>query len=143
MIDILRSEEKLISLLSSLGLDSQKIEEALLSTDPEFSKPRFDVWEDKRVSVFVDVEKDSRFSQLRQNLVEMLRPSFYGQPRFCRRNVFNALFVLDPSTKEGQDVLATTWSFFYNGYPIRMGFIFVDEKDLTTEEKRYNFDALL
>ena len=71
-----------------------------------------------------DVEKDKRYNRFSMSLKALLRPSMFGQMSFCKRNVFTAIFVVDPATESGLEVLNYAQDLMDNNIPLRFGFVF-------------------
>eukprot|EP00670_Eutreptiella_braarudii_P013123 CAMPEP_0174331002 /NCGR_PEP_ID=MMETSP0810-20121108/17122_1 /TAXON_ID=73025 ORGANISM="Eutreptiella gymnastica-like, Strain CCMP1594" /NCGR_SAMPLE_ID=MMETSP0810 /ASSEMBLY_ACC=CAM_ASM_000659 /LENGTH=791 /DNA_ID=CAMNT_0015446495 /DNA_START=72 /DNA_END=2443 /DNA_ORIENTATION=- len=72
-----------------------------------------------------DIEKDSQYASWSSSVQELLKPSFYGQVRYSRRNLFTAIYLIDPSKKEQLAAQAVVSRFIAQSAPTRVGFVLV------------------
>ncbi|XP_075520697.1 UDP-glucose:glycoprotein glucosyltransferase isoform X1 [Primulina tabacum] len=75
-----------------------------------------------------NLEEDSMYKRWRSNLNEILMPVFPGQLRYIRKNLFHAVYVLDPASFCGLETIDTIISLFENNLPVRFGVILYSAK---------------
>ena len=97
-----------VDALATLEVPSKTISR-LVSLPPPTASLRL-MWNHPAVTYINDVEKDRKYQQFGRELREMTRQNMWGQMSFCRRNVLNMVFVVDPTTALGQAV-SDTWPF--------------------------------
>lgn len=56
-------------------------------------------------------------------------PSYPGQLKYVRKNLYSVVFFLDLSTQKDQEILSTVFSFIQNTVPIRFGYIPIVTQD--------------
>ncbi|KAI9177410.1 hypothetical protein LWI28_014868 [Acer negundo] len=97
----------------------------LLSTmpPPESNMIRID-FRSTHVHYLNNLEEDVMYKRWRSNLNEILMPVFPGQLRYIRKNLFHAVYVLDPATSCGLEVIEMIKSMYENSFPMRFGVIF-------------------
>ncbi|KAH6571327.1 hypothetical protein BASA62_003940 [Batrachochytrium salamandrivorans] len=142
LLRLVRKESKIINGLHQLSwTTSQAIE--LLSTSlskslrhswGECFDTRFD-----RVIWLNDVEKDSRYTQFSRSLKDLLRPSYPGQLKYIRRNLFTSILLLDLTNAQHIAVASTSFSIIEASAPLRFGI--VPLVDLETEAHPANIAA--
>jgi UDP-glucose:glycoprotein glucosyltransferase len=101
LIDLVSGDVTLASDLAALGLPAD-VSRGLLAL-PEPTADAASVRVDFRggaVHWLNDIEKDAQYRMWRSSLQEILMPTYPGQLRQIRRNLFNAVFVLDPASLE-------------------------------------------
>jgi UDP-glucose:glycoprotein glucosyltransferase len=141
--EVPKQKQDFFSLLTEVMLDEKEFEEISevvgssdLATVQKFSncpfKPttaRTRYWvQEEYVTWLNNVEKDSVYSDLGRSVREILKPSYYGQPQFPRRNLFNLIYIIDPTTTAAGYIAGTLNRFLYQGIAIRMGIIAVTTK---------------
>ncbi|RVX04636.1 UDP-glucose:glycoprotein glucosyltransferase [Vitis vinifera] len=70
-----------------------------------------------------DLEEDARYRRWRSNINEILMPVFPGQLRYIRKNLFHAVYVLDPASVCGLESVDMIISMYENNLPMRFGVI--------------------
>ncbi|KAG6391795.1 hypothetical protein SASPL_149555 [Salvia splendens] len=81
-----------------------------------------------------NLEVDAMYKRWRSNLNEILMPVFPGQLRYIRKNLFHAVFVLDPASPCGLEAsfpfctIDTIIALFENNLPMRFGVILYSAK---------------
>ncbi|XP_065840475.1 UDP-glucose:glycoprotein glucosyltransferase 1-like isoform X2 [Oscarella lobularis] len=76
-----------------------------------------------------DLEKDARYRAWPKSVTEILRPAFPGTLRRVARNMFNAIFCVDPSTPDGVALLNMIQLFIEHSIPLRVGILVVSSDD--------------
>ncbi len=108
------------------------------NTDQEH--PRFSIPHDllDHITWINDIEKDDRYAyNFPPELHTMLQPTYYGQMRFVRRNLLNAVFVFDPFQMDHANKIQEMLQLINRGYPIRVGVL----PRVTSDEKSIEFAA--
>ncbi|KAL8535987.1 hypothetical protein ACS0TY_011576 [Phlomoides rotata] len=75
-----------------------------------------------------NLEEDAMYKRWRSNINEILMPVFPGQLRYIRKNLFHAVYVLDPASPCGFEIIDTIISLFENNLPMRFGVILYSTK---------------
>ncbi|KAL1553421.1 UDP-glucose:glycoprotein glucosyltransferase isoform X2 [Salvia divinorum] len=75
-----------------------------------------------------NLEVDAMYKRWRSNINEILMPVFPGQLRYIRKNLFHAVFVLDPASPCGIETIDTIIALFENNLPMRFGVILYSAK---------------
>eukprot|EP01062_Namystynia_karyoxenos_P062747 TRINITY_DN55622_c0_g1_i1.p1 TRINITY_DN55622_c0_g1~~TRINITY_DN55622_c0_g1_i1.p1 ORF type:complete len:1666 (+),score=660.69 TRINITY_DN55622_c0_g1_i1:105-5000(+) len=81
-----------------------------------------------------DIETDGMYDQWDRDLGQILQTNFFGMPSFARRNLYNAIFVVDAGSREGLLPAAHAVSILNQMIPIRLGFVFT-EPDLVGDDQ--------
>lgn len=75
-----------------------------------------------------NLEVDAMYKRWRSNINEILMPVYPGQLRYIRKNLFHAVFVLDPASHCGSETIDMIISLFENNLPMRFGVLLYSEK---------------
>ncbi|GKB86829.1 UDP-glucose:glycoprotein glucosyltransferase isoform X1, partial [Tanacetum coccineum] len=134
LLDMVHQELSLADQYTKLKIPSSTVRK-LLSTlpPPESSGFRVDFRSD-HVQYINNLEVDARYKQWRSNLNELLMPVFPGQLRYIRKNIFHAVYVLDPASICGLETIDTIVTMFENSLPVRFGVILYSTKMIETLE---------
>nr|XP_043627577.1 UDP-glucose:glycoprotein glucosyltransferase [Erigeron canadensis] len=134
LLDMVHQELSLADQYTKLKIPSGTVRK-LLSTlpPPESNAFRVDFRSD-HVQYINNLEVDSRYKQWRSNLNELLMPVFPGQQRYIRKNLFHAVYVLDPASICGLETIDTIVTLFENSLPVRFGVILYSKKSIETLE---------
>ncbi|CAO1622126.1 unnamed protein product [Jaminaea pallidilutea] len=95
---------------------SDRIEKAQLQTEGKEDAPGAIVW-------FNDIEEDEAFAHMGSSLRNILRPVYPGQFPTIRRNLFNAIVVLDLADKAACAFIAEQIMPLTNRIALRWGFV--------------------
>ncbi|XP_072034648.1 UDP-glucose:glycoprotein glucosyltransferase 1-like [Amphiura filiformis] len=136
MLDLLRSEGKLLQGLYQLGVKGEDLNK-LLRIQVESNEGDFAVdVRDQSVMFINDLEMDSRYQHWPSSIQEMLRPVFPGMMRYMRKNIFHLVFMLDPTTPDSDMMFQLAEMFYTNEAPVRIGIVFVvnEEADVDGHE---------
>lgn len=85
--------------------------------------------------MFVKLHYDSRIShrdlfqrykafKWSSSLTDLLRPAMPGTPRYIAKNMWNAVFVVDPASPAGTSAIAAAAQLIKDDLPVRFGFLF-------------------
>ncbi|GAB4848141.1 hypothetical protein Ancab_002807 [Ancistrocladus abbreviatus] len=121
LVDLVQQELSLADQFSKLKIPEPSIRK-LLSTlpTPESMILRVD-FRSSHVHYLNNLEEDSMYKQWRSNLNEILMPVFPGQLRHIRKNLFHAVYVVDPASSCGLEVIDMIINLYENQLPIRFG----------------------
>ncbi|XP_074311136.1 UDP-glucose:glycoprotein glucosyltransferase-like [Silene latifolia] len=123
LIDIVHQELTLADQFSKLEIPEPTIRK-LLSTSPPSESSMFRVdFRSSHVHYLNNLEEDSIYKRWRSNINEILMPTFPGQLRYIRKNIFHAVYVIDPATSCGLEVIDTIVNLYENQFPMRFGVI--------------------
>ncbi|KAK8561285.1 hypothetical protein V6N12_048359 [Hibiscus sabdariffa] len=101
LIDLVHQELSLADQFSKLKLPSSTVRKLLSTmTPPESDTFRID-FRSSHVHYLNNLEEDAMYRRWRSNLNDLLMPVFPGQLHYIRKNLFHAVYVLDPATVSG------------------------------------------
>ncbi|KAI9397239.1 hypothetical protein POPTR_003G018900v4 [Populus trichocarpa] len=128
LVDMVQQELSLADQFSKLKVPHSTIRK-LLSTasPPESSMIRVD-FRSSHVHYLNNLEEDAMYKRWRNNINEILMPVFPGQLRYIRKNLFHAVYVLDPATSCGLESVDMILSLYENNFPMRFGLILYSSK---------------
>lgn len=128
LIDMVHQELSLADQYLKLKIPSGTVKK-LLSTLPPVESNTFRVdFRSTHVHYLNNLEVDAMYKRWRSNLNELLMPVFPGQLRYIRKNLFHAVFVLDPASTSGLEAADLILSMFENSLPMRFGVILYSTK---------------
>lgn len=128
LIDSVHQELSLSDQFTALKIPPSSIRRLLLSP-PQVESSTFRVdFRSSHVHFLNNLEEDSMYKRWRSSLNELLVPVFPGQLRYIRKNLFHAVYVLDPATVSGLEVIDMIVSLYENNFPIRFGVILYSGK---------------
>ncbi|KAJ9158912.1 hypothetical protein P3X46_024455 [Hevea brasiliensis] len=128
LVDMVQQELLLADQFSKLKVPHSAIRK-LLSTmsPPESNMLRVD-FRSAHVHYLNNLEEDAMYKRWRSNINEILMPVFPGQLRYIRKNLFHAVYVLDPATSHGLECIDLIISLYENNFPMRFGLILYSSK---------------
>lgn len=134
LIDLVHQDLLLADQFSKLKIPPSIVQK-LLSTlpPPESDMFRLD-FRSTHVHYLNNLEEDGKYKWWRSNLNEILMPVFPGQLRQIRKNLFHAVFVLDPATTCGLESIDMIMSLYENSFPVRFGVVLYSSKYITQLE---------
>ncbi|XP_047315092.1 UDP-glucose:glycoprotein glucosyltransferase [Impatiens glandulifera] len=128
LVDMIHQELSLADQYSKLKISPSTIRGLLSSQPPPDSNTyRIDFRSD-HLHYLNNLEVDSMYDRWRSNLNEILMPVFPGQLRYIRKNLFHAVFVLDPTPLCGLESVDMILSLYENNLPMRFGVILYSTK---------------
>ncbi|KMS95940.1 hypothetical protein BVRB_003480 isoform A [Beta vulgaris subsp. vulgaris] len=123
LIDLVHQELSLADQFSKLKIPEPTIRKLLSTLPPsESSMVRID-FRSSHVNYINNLEEDSMYKRWRSNINEILMPTFPGQLRYIRKNLFHAVYVVDPATFCGLEVIDMIANLYENQLPVRFGVI--------------------
>ncbi|GLT63971.1 hypothetical protein SLA2020_364930 [Shorea laevis] len=112
LVDLVHQDLLLAHQYSKLKIPHTIIRK-LLSTLPPPESNMFRVdFRSTHVHFLNNLEEDAMYKRWRSNINEILMPVFPGQLRYIRKNLFHAVYVLDPGTICGLESIDMITSFF-------------------------------
>ncbi|CAI5520739.1 unnamed protein product [Closterium sp. Naga37s-1] len=128
LLEAVQAELSLGAQLLSLKLPAPVVRQ-LLHLPPasaareEGGAPRLDFRSPWHVQFFNDLERDREYRGWSPNMHELLMPMYPGQFRPIRKNIFHAVFVLDPMHPSTPKAVAHIHKLHRGSMPLRMGVI--------------------
>ncbi|XVE93241.1 hypothetical protein REPUB_Repub01dG0173400 [Reevesia pubescens] len=123
LIDLVHQELSLADQFSKLKIPHSSVRKLLSTVNP----PESDMFRIDFRSAYVhylnNLEEDAMYRRWRSNINDILMPVFPGQLRYIRKNLFHAVYVLDPATVCGLQSIDMITSFYENSFPMRFGVI--------------------
>ncbi|KAK7247307.1 hypothetical protein RIF29_42188 [Crotalaria pallida] len=146
LIDLIHQDLLLADQFSKLKIPQSTVRN-LLSTLPPSESSMFRVdFRSPHVHYLNNLEEDGKYERWRSNLNEILMPVFPGQLRYIRKNLFHAVFVLDPASSCGLEAIDLITSLYEDNFPVRFGIVLYSSKHVmqlenhSTNEKSNKFD---
>ncbi|XP_061337152.1 UDP-glucose:glycoprotein glucosyltransferase isoform X1 [Gastrolobium bilobum] len=134
LIDLVHQDLLLADQFSKLKIPRSTVRK-LLSTLPPSESSMFRVdFRSNHVHYLNNLEEDAKYKWWRSNLNEIMMPVFPGQLRQIRKNLFHAIFVLDPATTCGLESIDMIISLYENNFPLRLGIVLYSSKYITQLE---------
>lgn len=123
LVEIVHGELSLADVISKLRVPSKYVKSLLQIPDPaELASVRVD-FRSPYVHYLNNLEEDAMYKRWRSNLQELLMPVFPGQMRYIKKNLFNAVYIIDPATPSGLQVVDIILYYYENNVPMRFGVI--------------------
>ncbi|XP_027931508.1 UDP-glucose:glycoprotein glucosyltransferase [Vigna unguiculata] len=128
LIDLVHQDLLLADQFSKLKIPPSIVQK-LLSTLPPSESSMFRVdFRTTQVHYLNNLEEDAKYKRWRSNLNEIWTPVFPGQLRHIRKNLFHAVFVLDPATICGLESIDMIMSLYESDFPVRFGVVLYSSK---------------
>ncbi|KAJ0010856.1 hypothetical protein Pint_33129 [Pistacia integerrima] len=137
LIDLVHQELSLADQFSKFKIPHNIIKK-LLSIVPPSESNMFRVdFRSTHVHYLNNLEEDAMYKRWRSNINEILMPVYPGQLRYIRKNLFHAVYVLDPATVHGLQacfpiklliIIDMITSLYENNFPVRFGVILYSTK---------------
>lgn len=89
-----------------------------------------------------DLENDSQYKRWPSSLMDLLRPSFPGMLRNVRKNLFNLVLLVDPTTPESRGIIKLAESFVIHLAPVRLGLVF-DSRNAADVDREGDYRSIL
>ena len=86
-----------------------------------------------------NIEKDKKYKKWPKQLQQLLQHAWHLIP--IRRNLYTAVFVIDPLTKLGLETIGVLYDLMDGNIPLRMGIVMVDSVD--NKQKEINAGTVL
>ncbi|KTG21954.1 hypothetical protein cypCar_00038527 [Cyprinus carpio] len=130
ILDILRTEAKILEGLHNLGIKGSSVSKFLHLPSSTTVEDSYAL--DIRHSSIMwanDIEKDSMYRHWPSSVQELLRATFPGVIRQIRRNFYNLVLFLDPIQEESIELVKLAELFYKHNIPLRIGFVLVVSAD--------------
>lgn len=75
-----------------------------------------------------DLEKDTRYKNWPRGFDALLTRGWPGQLKYIAKNIFTAIYIVDPASPDAIRLLHETYHQVENQLPVRFGFIFESKK---------------
>ncbi|XP_030613606.1 UDP-glucose:glycoprotein glucosyltransferase 2 isoform X4 [Archocentrus centrarchus] len=125
ILDILRSEAKVLEGLHNLGIKGEHQDKLLrLPLNAVDDSYALDI-RHPAIMWMNDIENDLMYRSWPTGVQELLRATFPGVIRQIRRNFFNLVLFLDPLQEESGELVKLAELFYKHKIPLRIGFVFV------------------
>lgn len=128
LIDLVHQELSLSDQFSKLKIPQSTIRKLLSSMPPSESNMFRVDFRSNHVHYLNNLEEDSMYRRWRSNVNEILMPVFQGQLHYIRKNLFHAVYVIDPATACGLESVDMITSLYENNLPMRFGIILYSGK---------------
>uniref|UniRef100_A0A673L9F0 UDP-glucose ceramide glucosyltransferase-like 1 n=1 Tax=Sinocyclocheilus rhinocerous TaxID=307959 RepID=A0A673L9F0_9TELE len=130
ILDILRTEAKILEGLHNLGIKGSSISKFLHLPSSATLEDSYAL-DIRHTSIMWvnDIEKDSMYRHWPSSLQELLRATFPGVIRQIRRNFYNLGLFLDPVQEESIELVKLAELFYKHNIPLRIGFVLVVSAD--------------
>ncbi|XP_051051177.1 UDP-glucose:glycoprotein glucosyltransferase 2 [Phodopus roborovskii] len=125
ILDMLKSEGKLMSGLKNLGLSDEDMGKFLKLSLPVWN---YDYVLDIRHPSIVwinDLENGGLYITWPSSCWEFLKPVLHGKVPSIRRNFHNLVLFIDPAQEYTADFIRLAEFYYHNEIPLRIGFVFI------------------
>eukprot|EP00850_Spirogloea_muscicola_P001842 SM000007S20802 [mRNA] locus=s7:271985:281468:- [translate_table: standard] len=121
LLELLRQELTVAEDLKKLQLPAEVVKRLMLLPGAgENRSPRIDHrLHDQHIHYLNNIEADARYRTWRTALNELLMPAYAGQIRAVRKNLFHAIYIIDPATPAGLQVVEAIMDQFQRFLPVR------------------------
>ncbi|XP_024024438.1 UDP-glucose:glycoprotein glucosyltransferase isoform X2 [Morus notabilis] len=135
LVDLVHQDLSLADQFLKLKIPHSSVRK-LLSTLPPPDSSMFRVdFRSNHVHYLNNLEEDAMYKRWRNNINEILMPVFPGQLRYIRKNLFHAVYVIDPATICGLESIDMITSLYENSFPMRFGVILYSSNLIKQIEK--------
>ncbi|KAJ8506506.1 hypothetical protein OPV22_007392 [Ensete ventricosum] len=128
LMDLVQQELSFADHFSNLKLPSSAIQKLLSAAPPSESNAIRIDFRSGHVHYLNNLEEDAMYKRWRSNINEILMPVFPGQLRYIRKNLFHAVYVIDPATSCGAETIDMILSLHQSSIPMRFGIILYSSK---------------
>ncbi|XP_062204872.1 UDP-glucose:glycoprotein glucosyltransferase-like isoform X2 [Phragmites australis] len=141
LMDMVHEELSLADQFIRLKLP-QSAAHKILSAPPPAESNSFRVdFRSSHVHYLNNLEEDAMYRRWRSNIQELLMPVFPGQMRYIRKNLFHAVYVLDPASACGAETIDMILSLYQDSVPIRFGIIMYSSRLINGIEENNGEDT--
>ncbi|CAL4933619.1 unnamed protein product [Urochloa decumbens] len=135
LMDMVHGELSLADQFSRLKLPQSAAHKILSAPPPAESNSLRVDFRSSHVHYLNNLEEDAMYRRWRSNLQELLMPVFPGQMRYIRKNLFHAVYVLDPASACGAETIDMILSLYQDNVPIRFGIIMYSSRFINAIEE--------
>ncbi|KAL2613121.1 hypothetical protein R1flu_024813 [Riccia fluitans] len=134
LLELIEGELSVAGKIAQLKMPPKYIRKLLKLTDArESNEFRLD-FRSEHVYYLNNIEEDLMYRRWRPNLNEILMPAYPGQMRYIRKNLYHAVYVIDPALPDQLKLVETIVYYVQNNVPMRFGVIFISSKQLKAIE---------
>eukprot|EP00850_Spirogloea_muscicola_P001151 SM000004S15021 [mRNA] locus=s4:854375:863925:+ [translate_table: standard] len=143
LLELLRQELTVAEDLKKLQLPAEAVKRLMLLPGAgESRSPRIDHrLHDQHVHYLNNIEADARYRTWRTALNELLMPAYAGQIRAVRKNLFHAVYIIDPATPAGLQVVEAIMDQFQRFLPVRSA-VMLAATDVLRQMEQHGSDLL-
>ncbi|KAJ1295214.1 hypothetical protein BS78_01G207000 [Paspalum vaginatum] len=135
LMDMVHGELSLADQFIQLKLPQSAVHK-ILSAPPPAESNSFRVdFRSSHVHYLNNLEEDAMYRRWRSNIQELLMPVFPGQMRYIRKNLFHAVYVLDPASTCGAETIDMILSLYQDNVPVRFGIIMYSSRHINAIEQ--------
>ncbi|XP_053419281.1 UDP-glucose:glycoprotein glucosyltransferase 2 [Nycticebus coucang] len=129
LLDMLKSEGKIMNGLYSLGINGEDMSK-FFKLSPPVSENTY-VLDIRHSSIMWinDLENDDLYVTWPASCHELLKPIFPGSIPNIRRNFHNLVLFIDPAQEYALDFIKLAELFYFHKIPLRIGFVFILNTD--------------
>ncbi|CAF0760777.1 unnamed protein product [Didymodactylos carnosus] len=126
LLTVLLNEGQMMERLHLVGLKKPHIRQ-LLTSELNIQTINYILdFRDEAILWLNNIEKDSEYDHWPRSLFDILRNNFFGGLKTVRKNLYNLILIIDPSSSEASyDLLKHIESYLVHQLPIRIGLLFV------------------
>ncbi|KAL5230580.1 hypothetical protein ABZP36_029356 [Zizania latifolia] len=135
LMDMVHEELSLADQFVQLKMPESAIHKILSAAPPAESNSFRVDFRSSHVHYLNNVEEDALYKRWRSNINELLMPVFPGQMRYIRKNLFHAVYVLDPASFCGAETIDMILSLYQDSVPIRFGIIMYSSRLISVIEE--------
>ncbi|KAF6171102.1 hypothetical protein GIB67_020581 [Kingdonia uniflora] len=128
LIDMVHQELSLADQFSKLKIPKKLIRQLLSSLPPSEANTHRVDFRSNHVHYLNNLEEDAMYKRWRSNINDLLMPVYPGQLRYIRKNLFHAVYVLDPASICGLESVDVIISMYENNFPVRFGVLLYSSK---------------
>uniref|UniRef100_A0A8C6QU58 UDP-glucose:glycoprotein glucosyltransferase 1 n=1 Tax=Nannospalax galili TaxID=1026970 RepID=A0A8C6QU58_NANGA len=129
ILDMLKSEGKMMNGLRNLGLNEEDRSKILKLSSPVWDSDYILDIRHSSIMWINDLENDGLYVTWPTSCWEFLKPVLHGTIPSIRRNFHNLVLFIDPAQEYTLDFISLAELFYYNEIPLRIGFVFILNTD--------------
>lgn len=131
LVDIIKQEERVSRGFFNMGFRREYLS-ILVNMDLIEENIKYAVdYRDSNPIFINNLDTDKQYKHWRNSVKLILEPYYPGMIRPIARNLFTLIFVINPSEKEGRDLLRIAHSFYKHEIPLRIGLMFAVDTNKT------------
>ncbi|KAF0915839.1 hypothetical protein E2562_039167 [Oryza meyeriana var. granulata] len=135
LMDMVHEELSLADQFVKLKIPESAVHKILSAAPPTESNSFRVDFRSSHVHYLNNLEEDALYKRWRGNINELLMPVFPGQMRYIRKNLFHAVYVLDPASACGAETIDMVLSLYQDSVPIRFGIIMYSSRLISVIEE--------
>ncbi|KAK9811403.1 hypothetical protein WJX72_003341 [[Myrmecia] bisecta] len=132
LVDRIREEVRLLDQLQLSGLEGPELAALMRlrakSAASQDDQVRVDITSPDHVHFLNDLERDAAYRRWSGRITDLLQPTYPGRLQAIRRNMYTAVFLLDPGTSQGLRMVGVALDTFNQQWPVRLGLMLVSKE---------------